>query len=146
MGDVRVGVAASDPGAILATPVETLRRGPGDVARLVDLVQRHEAVEVIVGLPTTLSGRAGRAVEKAAAFARELRREIVRRGGAASVRLVDERLTTVSAEQTLRQQGRKGARRRAVVDQVAAVLILQQALDRERATGRPPGEEVGWDS
>jgi putative holliday junction resolvase len=61
------------------------------------------------------------------------------------VRLQDERLTTVSAEAMLRDRGRKGAERRAVVDQAAAVLILQHALDTERATGRPPGELVRGD-
>jgi putative holliday junction resolvase len=59
------------------------------------------------------------------------------------VRLLDERLTTVSAERVLRERGRKGARRREVVDQAAAVVILQHAIDTERSTGRPPGEEVG---
>ena len=58
------------------------------------------------------------------------------------VRLVDERMTTVSAEAMLRDQGRKGGKRRAVVDQAAAVLILQHALDTERTTGSPPGEMV----
>ena len=59
------------------------------------------------------------------------------------LRLVDERFTTVTAERMLREQGRKGSKRRAVVDQAAAVVILQHALDPERETGTPPGRPLG---
>ena len=136
-GDARIGVARSDPSGVLATPVETVRRGGGDLRRLGRLVAEVSAVEVVVGLPRSMSGADGRAATKARAFAARLARRVA----PVPVRLVDERLTTVSAEAMLRGQ-RKGAQRRAVVDQVAAVVILQQALDTERATGRPPGEVV----
>ena len=151
VGDVRIGVARSDQDALLATPVETVRRGPGDLARIVALARADEAIEVVVGLPRSLSGREGVAATKARTFARELsialRSEQGEPGQSAgharvSVRLVDERLTTVSAERVLREQGRKGSKRRAVVDQAAAVVILQHAIEIERSTGRPPGEEV----
>jgi putative Holliday junction resolvase len=137
-GDARIGVARSDPSGFLATPVETVKRGRGDLARLAALVEEEGAVEVIVGLPRSLSGGEGPAAAKVRDFAGALARRIA----PVTVRLYDERLTTVSAEAMLRDRGRKGAKRRAVVDQAAAVLILQQALDRERTTGDLPGEIV----
>lgn len=137
-GDARIGVARSDPSGFLATPVETVRRGKGDLRRIARILEEAEAVEVIVGLPRSLSGREGPAAEKARAFALALARRVA----PVPVRLCDERLSTVSAEAMLRDRGRKGSDRRSVVDQAAAVLILQHALDTERATGRPPGEIV----
>jgi putative Holliday junction resolvase len=137
-GDARIGVARSDPTGFLATPLETVRRGKGDLARLARLVGDEEAMEVVVGLPRSLSGGEGPAAVKTRDFAARLAARIA----PVAVRLQDERLTTVSAEAMLRDRGKKGAERRAVVDQAAAVLILQHALDSERATGRPPGELV----
>jgi putative Holliday junction resolvase len=136
-GDARIGVARSDPSGILATPVETVRKGRGDLRRLRQLVASEEAVEVVVGLPRSLSGSEGPAAVKAREFAERLAERIA----PVPVRLVDERLTTVTAEAMLRDQ-RKGQQRRAVVDQVAAVVILQHALDTERTTGSAPGEVV----
>jgi putative Holliday junction resolvase len=146
VGDVRIGVAASDRAGALATPVETVRRGRGDISRLGDLVEELEAIEVVVGLPLSLSGTSGVAADKATTFAERLVDEIRSRGLTVSVRLFDERLTTVSAERVLRERGRTGAKRRAVVDQAAAVVILQHALDSERSTGVPPGSVVRRDS
>jgi putative Holliday junction resolvase len=137
-GDARIGVARSDRSGMLATPVETVRRGRGDLRRIRELVKEHEAVELVVGLPRSLSGGEGPAAVKVRAFAARLARKVA----PVPVRLCDERLTTVSAEAMLRDRGRKGSDRRAVVDQAAAVLILQNALDTERATGNPPGEIV----
>ncbi len=141
-GDARIGVARSDPTGFLATPVETVRRGKGDLARIARLVRAAEAVEVVVGLPRSLSGGEGPAAVKVRDFAARLADRI----SPVAVRLQDERLTTVSAEAMLRDRGKKGAERRAVVDQAAAVLILQHALDTERATGRAPGELVTGDT
>jgi putative Holliday junction resolvase len=146
VGEVRIGVAVSDVAGVLATPVETVRRGRGDISRLVDLVEDLDAVEVVVGLPLSMSGASGSAADKATAFAERLAGEISSRALAVSVRLSDERLTTVSAERVLRERGRTGAKRRAVVDQAAAVVILQHALDSERSTGVPPGSVVRRDS
>ena len=140
-GDARVGVARSDPSGFLATPVETLKRDRGDLARIARLVREEEAVEVVVGLPRSLSGGEGPAALKVRAYAVRLADRVA----PVPVRLVDERLTTVSAEAMLRDRGRKGQQRRAVVDQAAAVMILQHALDTERATGVPPGEPVERD-
>ncbi len=145
VGEVRVGVAACDPGGMLATPVETVRRGRGDIEQIIDLAERLDAIEILVGLPLSLSGSAGPAAAKATAFAERLADETRRRGVGAFVRLFDERLTTVSAERVLREGGRKRVRRREVVDQAAAVVILQHALDTERTTGTPPGAEVRRD-
>ncbi|QFG26456.1 Holliday junction resolvase RuvX [Actinomadura sp. WMMB 499] len=138
VGSVRVGVARCDPGGVLASPLETVKSGKGDVDRLVELAAEHEAIEVVVGLPTTLAGREGPAAEAARTFARRLAGRLP--DGA--VRLYDERLTTVTAESGLRAGGVRGRARRAVVDQAAAAVLLQAALDAERLTGRPPGEIV----
>jgi len=137
-GDARIGVARSDPSGFLATPVETVRRGSGDIRRIAAIVAEAEAVEVVVGLPRSLSGREGPSAAKVRDFAARLARRVA----PLPVRLCDERLTTVSAESMLREQGRHGAKRRAVVDQAAAVLILQTALDTERTSGQAPGEIV----
>ena len=136
-GSVRVGVAISDPDGILATPLVTLHRDPdgGDLAELVGLVREHEVVEVVVGLPRSLSGRTGVAAEQAMAYAEQLRQRVA----PVPVWLADERLTTVVASRTLSQQGVRGKRQRAVVDQAAAVLILQGWLDGGR--GATTGEE-----
>lgn len=140
-GDARIGVARSDPSGFLATPVETVKRGRGDVVRLLEIVREEEAgpvIEVVVGLPRSLKGGENPATAKV----REFTASLARRLAPTPVRLVDERLTTVSAEAMLRDRGRKGQDRRAVVDQAAAVFILQHALDTERTSGQAPGEVV----
>jgi putative Holliday junction resolvase len=141
-GDARIGVARSDPSGFLATPVETVRRGKGDLARIAAILAEIEAestlIEVVVGLPRSLKGGENPATAKVRDFAARLARRVA----PVPVRLVDERLTTVSAESMLRERGRKGQDRRAVVDQAAAVLILQHALDTERTSGIAPGELV----
>ncbi len=137
-GDARIGVARSDPTGLLATPLETVPSGRGDVRRIARLVLEHEAVEVIVGLPRSLKGSEGPAAAKVRDFATRLARRVA----PVPVRLCDERLTTVSAESMLRDQGRNGAKRRAVVDMVAATVILQNALDTERNRGSAPGELI----
>src|SRR3954453_18310883 len=137
-GDARIGVASSDPSGILATPVETVRRGDGDLDRLAALVDELGAVRVYIGLPRSLSGGEGPSAGKGGAFARELAVRL----GPVPVRLCDERLSTVTAEGQLRSHGRNGKKSRAVVDQAAAVVILQGALERERQTGTYAGEPV----
>jgi putative holliday junction resolvase len=138
VGDVRIGVARSDPAGLIATPVETVPRGPGDLARLASIAAEERAVEVVVGLPRSLSGGEGPAAAKVREFAARVATAV----HPLPVRLCDERLSTVTAEAVLRGQGRRGRRRRAVVDQAAAVVILQNALDTERSTGTPPGERL----
>ena len=138
LGSARVGVARCDPDGLLASPLATVARGPGDLDALAALAAEHGAMEVIVGLPTGLSGRPGAAAAEARAFAESLATRLV----PVPVRLVDERFTTVLAHDALRQGGRGSRQRRGQVDKAAAALILQGALDAERYTGQPAGELV----
>lgn len=127
VGAVRVGVAMSDPDGVLATPLATVPRDAGTLRTIAALVAEHEVVEVVVGLPRTLAGREGAAADAAREFAEAL-------AGAIEVPVVfsDERLTTVVATQQLRERGVKGRKQRAVIDQAAAVAILQGWLDARR--------------
>jgi putative holliday junction resolvase len=131
VGGVRIGVASSDPDGILATPVETVRRDRSGkhVRRLAELAAELEAVEVIVGLPRTLADRTG----PSAVDAIELAEALARRVAPIPVRLADERLTTVSGQRSLRAAGVRAKEQRAVIDQAAAVAILQSWLDQRRA-------------
>jgi putative pre-16S rRNA nuclease len=133
LGEVRIGVALSDPAGILATPLVTLSRdrsGGRDLDALAAMVVEHEVVEVVVGLPRTLAGRDGPAARAAADYARALSGRL---GEGVAVRLTDERLTTVSATRMLAERGVRGRKQRAVIDQAAAVEILQGWLDARRA-------------
>ena len=135
VGTVRIGVATSDPDGMLATPVETVRRDRSNkhVRRLAQLVTELEAVEVVVGLPRTLADRSGPSAEDAI----ELAEQLARRIAPTPVRLSDERLTTVSAQRSLRDAGIRAKGQRAMIDQAAAVGILQNWLDqRARGLGR----------
>ncbi|GAA1261343.1 Holliday junction resolvase RuvX [Pseudonocardia aurantiaca] len=123
-------MALSDPDGVLATPLVTVPRdvdGGSDVRSIAGLVAEHEAVGVVVGLPRTLAGREGPAAEAARGFAVALEGALD-----VPVELSDERLTTVVATRQLRERGVKGRRQRAVVDQAAAVAILQSWLDAAR--------------
>jgi putative Holliday junction resolvase len=137
VGSVRVGVARCDPRGVLAFPVETVprdARNHTDLDRLVALMAEYEAVGVVLGLPRTLAGREGPAV----LAAREFGDGLAARIAPAEVIFVDERLTTVVAQRNLSTSGVRGRSKRAVVDQAAAVEILQSFLDaagaRRRAT------------
>ena len=138
----RGGRAASDRSGTPATPVERVPRDPGlgrsDLARITEVVAERSAVEIVVGLPRLLSGDEGEAARLARAYALELSVLVA----PTPVRLVDERLTTVESHRRLRESGVAGRSQRGVVDQTAAVLILQSALDAERASGRAPGTSV----
>jgi len=138
VGSVRIGVARCDPGGLLATPLTVVRRGKGDLAKLAELATEADPVEVIAGLPTSLSGREG----PAAVAAREFAAALAARIAPVPVRLVDERFTTTAAHQALRLSGKDSRARRQVVDAAAAAVLLQAALDAERGTGYPPGELV----
>lgn len=141
VGAVRVGLAASDPGGVLASAVRTLARdteGGADLRAVAAEVVERDVLEVVVGLPLSLDGTERSAATLARGYAAALARQVA----PVPVRLVDERLSTVSATQALRGAGVPGRKQRRVVDQVAAVVILQSALDGERTTGRPPGSVV----
>ncbi|MDH6422569.1 Holliday junction resolvase RuvX [Aurantimicrobium minutum] len=138
VGTVRIGIARSDRDGLMATPVETVDRTSGNaVEQIVQIVHELEALEVVVGLPLSLSGKSTASTEDALFVAREI-------AGAVDVpvRLVDERLTTVSAHSALRASGKKEKQTRSVIDQVAAVMILQHALDSERSSGNLPGKDI----
>ncbi|GAA2753104.1 Holliday junction resolvase RuvX [Amnibacterium kyonggiense] len=141
VGTVRVGLARSDRDGLLATPVETVPRRGQDLepvlARIAAVADELEAIELVVGLPLALSGRDTASTADARAVAARLAE------GPRPVRLVDERLTTVSAQSALHASGRNTRGSRGVIDQVAAVILLQHALDAERARGEAPGAIVG---
>ncbi|WP_448810164.1 Holliday junction resolvase RuvX [Agromyces bauzanensis] len=142
VGRARIGVARCDAGALLAVPVETVPRasdGDADVRRILELAEEYGAFELVVGHPLSLSGAATPSTEDAVAFAERLA------AAGAAVRLVDERLSTVSAQHALRASGRSTRSQRPVVDQVAAVIILQHAIDTERASGSEPGRLLTTD-
>jgi putative Holliday junction resolvase len=141
VGSVRVGVAASDPEGLLASPIAVLQRDPKrgtDLIELARLAAEREAVEIVVGLPRSLSGGEG----KAAKSAREYASSLAQRVAPVSVRLVDERLSTVEATRGLQQAGVRAREGRRVIDAAAAVVILQHALDTERSASGSPGEET----
>jgi putative Holliday junction resolvase len=135
VGSVRVGVARSDGTGSLAVPVATLKRDQGDVMAIVDLVAEYEVLEIVVGYPLTLSNERGPAAEHALAYARKLSLAV----SPTPVVLVDERLTTAAAQRGLHEAGRNTKNSRAVIDQAAAVQLLQDALDAERASGTRAG-------
>ena len=145
VGSVRVGVARTDPDGLLAVPVTTVTRpkavaaGRTDLAEIADLVAEHEPLEVVVGLPLGLDGQEGAAAVAARAYADELADILAGRGLVVALRLVDERLSTAEAARGMREAGRNSRAGRSVVDQAAAVIIVQHAVDAEKATGIPPG-------
>jgi putative holliday junction resolvase len=136
-GDVRIGVAACDRDALLAYPLSTVRTGESEIPELVALAADQQAVEIVVGLPRSLSGGEGPA-------ARKLRERAAHLAAATPVpvRLVDERLTTVTAAGRLRESGKRAKQQRESIDAAAAVVILEEALAYERARHEPPGELV----
>ena len=134
VGDRRIGVAVSDSLGLTAQRVTVLeRRGPSrDVEAVQALVERYGASAVVVGLPLTMRGERGVQAEKVSAFSEALRRRV-----AVPIELVDERLTTVQGARALRETGASRRTRKAVIDQVAAQLILQDFLDRQRPREHP---------
>ena len=131
-------MAVCDPDGLVATPYETVAAGPDAIARLAAVAAEVDALELVVGLPVSLNGREGPAATKVRAFATELAAAVA----PAQVRLFDERMSTMTADGLLRQGGRSGRSRRRVIDQAAATVILQTALDSERTRGSAPGETI----
>ena len=140
VGKVRIGVARCDAQAILSVPVMTLKRDRfgAELEEAADLIEEYDAIEAIVGLPRRMNGGSSASTEDARRWAHELAQLVT----SVSVRLVDERLSTVTAHRELHESGRTEASFRKVVDQAAAVVILDQALDIERMTTAPAGELV----
>ena len=140
VGKVRIGVARCDAQAILSVPVMTLKRDRfgAELEEAADLIEEYDAIEAIVGLPRRMNGGSSASTEDARRWAHELAQLVT----SVSVRLVDERLSTETAHRELHESGRTEASFRKVVDQAAAVVILDQALDIERMTNAPAGELV----
>jgi len=133
VGKARIGVAVCDRDGLLATPVETVPRAQAtDVRRIVELADEYDVLEIVVGLPLSMSGDDTPSTADARGFAERLAEH-------RTVRLVDERLSTVTAQRGLHQAGKNTKKSRAVIDQAAAVIILQHALDHERASSAAPG-------
>jgi putative holliday junction resolvase len=137
-GSVRIGVARSDPSGVLASPLTVLRRDKRALDALASLAAAEDAMEILVGLPTSLSGREG----PAAAAAKQFAADLAVRVAPLPVRLVDERFTTTTAHDALRAGGHDSRARRQTVDSAAAAVLLEAALESERRTGRVPGELV----
>lgn len=136
VGKARIGVARCDPDGLLAVPVETVPRGEASITRLIELAREYEPIEWIIGLPFNMQGQETASTADARAFAAG-----VQAASDVPVRLVDERLTTVSAQAMLHSAGRTTKSSRAVIDQVAAVVLLQYTVDSERR-GRIIGEAL----
>ncbi|MFT4235196.1 MAG: Holliday junction resolvase RuvX [Microbacterium sp.] len=137
VGRARVGVARCDPDGMLAVPVETVPRDDDTLGAILRIVTEHSPVEIVVGLPLNLRGDDTPSTTDAREFAASLAR-----AQSAPVRLVDERMSTVTAQNALRSAGRRQKQSRSIVDQVAAVVILQHAVDTEKRTGSAPGLPV----
>ncbi|HET6270672.1 MAG TPA: Holliday junction resolvase RuvX [Arthrobacter sp.] len=145
VGTVRVGVAVCDRDGILATPLRTLARNAKkntDVRILAALAAELDAVEIFVGLPRTLKGEEHASARMASDYAKLLAGALRDSGSEVPVRLVDERLSTVTAHRNLHEAGMSSKDHRKVVDQVAAAGILQHAIDMQKARGTEVGSRV----
>lgn len=134
VGTVRIGIARSDRDGLLAVPVDTLDRSGDYLQQFQNILTEYEPFELLVGLPLALSGNQTASTQDALHVAEEISQLC-----GIPVRLIDERLTTVSAHGAMRASGKNQKQSRSVIDQVAAVMILQQGLDSEKASGNPPG-------
>jgi len=145
VGRARVGLAATDPAGILASPIATLARDNKDlrdIRQIVDEVIERNAVRIYVGDPINLKGNKTASTEDAHRFARFLSQKLVEAELTTQVRLIDERLSTVSASQKLHQAGVSTRNQRSMIDQLAAVAILEHAMMLERNTGVDTGTLV----
>lgn len=140
VGTVRVGISRCDPEGILTMPVETLQRADdwSELERLKEIIEEFNPIEVIVGLPRHLRGGEGVSAKGARRYARRIKAM----NPSLRVALVDERLSSHQAHQRLREAGIQEREHRRVIDQVAAQIILEHALEEERLSGRVPGKEV----
>ena len=130
VGERRVGLAISDPTGLLASPFGAVERGPDDISDIARIAEDNEVVEIVVGLPISMSGESGAQAGRVRAFIRDLRRATD-----VSITTLDERLSTVQAERMLRDSGRSArhrSRERGRVDAAAAAVILQARLDSRR--------------
>lgn len=137
-GKARIGVAACNAGTALAYPVATVQAGTGEIKQVCSIAGEYEPGVIYVGLPLTLAGQRGPSAEFVIGKATALAHAV----WPIQVRLIDERMSTASASRSLSGVGRRAKAQRAVIDQAAAVEILQRALDAEHREGEPVGELV----
>lgn len=132
VGEARIGLAISDELGMLAHPLETVKVKEGNPIRHVaEVIAREKIALAVIGLPRNMNGTYGPAAEKAREFAAKLQKE----APGVAVKFWDERLTTVAAQKQLHEAGRNAKNSRAVIDQAAAVLILQGYLDSQAMLG-----------
>jgi putative Holliday junction resolvase len=130
-GSTRIGVAVSDQTGIIATPVTTLQRSSSELStQLKDLIDEYQPIYVIVGEPRHLSGASSQSMTEMSDFL-----ELLSFLTEAPIHLIDERLSTVSAARTLRELGHNAKKSKAKIDSMAAVAILESALNKERISG-----------
>lgn len=145
VGEARVGLAASDPDALVATPVMTLRRDhnrASDLRMLTRIAADRAAAVIYVGLPLSLAGHETVSTQKARDYASALVQQLADSGVGAEVRMIDERLSTVSAAEKMRASGVQARDQRGAIDQAAAVEILHHALEMRSSLGTEPGTAV----
>ena len=144
VGSVRIGVAQCDPDGMLATPLETIAAGETAIPKIIDLIKEHAPIAVYVGNPLSLNGQVTQSTIEASEFALALVSAISSHPeiGEIEVRLIDERLSTVSAQRGLHEVGRTQKSSREVIDQAAAIIILEHALESEKRQGDFAGKEV----
>ncbi len=142
VGDRKIGVALSDPSFILASPLKTIIRVTDEVAieEIIELVKKHDVSKIVVGLPYSLNGSIGRQAEKVLAFTK-----LIEHAAGKEIVMQDERLTSVSANQKLKEAGKKGSKLKSEMDAAAATVILQSYLDEMKLNGsiaqlEPPAE------
>jgi len=131
-GRARIGLAISDELCLLAHPLETIAANKDSVERIAEIVRDRKIKIVVVGIPRNMSGEIGKAANEALEFANKLRAQL-----SCAVETWDERLTTVAANRALSAAGKKMRQTRKIVDQVAAQMILQGYLERERNVAAP---------
>lgn len=143
VGTVRIGVARTDPEGILSIPVETLQRADdgSELDRLIEIIREFLAIEVVVGLPRHLKGGEGISAKGARRYARRISQKVPE----VRVCMIDERLSSHQAHERLRMSGLSEKHHRPVIDQVAAQIILETALEHERMSGRPPGTTINME-
>jgi putative Holliday junction resolvase len=140
VGSVRIGVAKCDAEGLLATPLTTISAGPEAVNQVLDLLKEYQAICVYIGKPISLAGKDTASTQSAIEFAGEIAASL--KESNTQVRLIDERLSTVSAQRGMHEAGRNVKQSRDAIDQAAAVVILEHALASERNSGTLVGEEV----
>jgi putative Holliday junction resolvase len=141
VGKARIGIARSDPRGVLAVPLDAIKAGEDSHVRVRDLAVEYEVIEIIVGLPISMSGELGPAAEYTTAWV-----SLLAAISDIPIRLHDERLTTVQAQRGLHEAGRTTKSSRSIIDSASAVVLLQTCLDSERSTGVPVGTEVRRES